>query len=162
MIPCKNILKWTSSSLPTHFKCMTTFATPYRICSSIFSSIYLWIDIWQKNLSTSSLCNKFIFFVMGSPFMWSTSGNEASGRSGNPEGGGIISNPLPPYGWEKVNWSAKIWEPRPLTVCSIGVKVVFLCARQYMSWNIFLIKVLNNLWYSKHQIPTRSCSEAYL
>ena len=48
------------------------------------------------------------------------------------------------------------------TVCWIGVKVAVLCARQYMSWNMFLIKVLNNFWYFEHQILTMICSEAYL
>ena len=48
------------------------------------------------------------------------------------------------------------------TVCWIEVKVAVLCAHQYMPWNLLLIKVLHNSWYSKHQIPTRTCSEAYL
>ena len=50
----------------------------------------------------------------------------------------------------------------PSTVCWIGVKVAVLCARQYMPWNLLIINVLNNFWYFKHQIPTRTCSEAYL
>ena len=48
------------------------------------------------------------------------------------------------------------------TVCWIGVKVAVLCAQQYMSWNIFLIKVLNNFWYFEHPILTMIYSEAYL
>ena len=48
------------------------------------------------------------------------------------------------------------------TVCWIEVKVVVLCAQQYMSWNIFLIKVLNNIWYFEHPILTMICLEAYL
>ena len=47
-------------------------------------------------------------------------------------------------------------------VCWIEVKVAVLCAHQYMPWNLLLIKVLDNFWYFKHQIPTRTCSEAYL
>ena len=50
----------------------------------------------------------------------------------------------------------------PITVCWIEVKVAVLCAHQYMPWNLLLIKVLDNFWYFKHQIPTRTCSEAYL
>ena len=30
-----------------------------------------------------------------------------------------------------------------------------------MSWNILLIRVLNNFWYFKHQILTRICPEGY-
>ena len=52
------------------------------------------------------------------------------------------------------------WEPG--TVCWIGVKVAVLCAQQYMSWNIYLIKVLNNFWYFEHPILTMTYSEAYL
>ena len=37
------------------------------------------------------------------------------------------------------------------------VKVVVLCARQYMPWNLLLIIVLNNFWYFKHQTLTRIC-----
>ena len=48
------------------------------------------------------------------------------------------------------------------TVCWIEVKVVVLCAQHYMSWNIFLIKVLNNIWYFEHPILTMICLEAYL
>ena len=48
------------------------------------------------------------------------------------------------------------------TVCWIGVKVAVLCTQQYMSWNIFLIKVLNNFWYFEHPILTMTYSEAYL
>ena len=48
------------------------------------------------------------------------------------------------------------------TVCWIEVKVAVLCARQCMPWNLLIIKVLNNFWHFKHQIPTRTCSEAYL
>ena len=48
------------------------------------------------------------------------------------------------------------------TVCWIEVKVAVLCAHQYMPWNLLLIKVLDNFWHFKHQIPTRTCSEAYL
>ena len=48
------------------------------------------------------------------------------------------------------------------TVCWIGVKVAVLCARQYMSWNIFLIKVLNNFWYFEHRILTMIYSKPYL
>ena len=48
------------------------------------------------------------------------------------------------------------------TVCWIGVKVAVLCAQQYMSWNIFLIKILNNFWYFEHPILTMIYSEAYL
>ena len=33
---------------------------------------------------------------------------------------------------------------------------------QYMPWSLILIKVLNNFWCFKYQIPTRTCSEAYL
>ena len=47
-------------------------------------------------------------------------------------------------------------------VCWIEVKVAVLCARQYMLWNLIIIKVLNSIWYFKHQIPTSICSEAYL
>ena len=46
--------------------------------------------------------------------------------------------------------------------CWIEVKVAVLCARQYMPWNLFLIKILNNFWHFKHQILTRISSEAYL
>ena len=48
------------------------------------------------------------------------------------------------------------------TVCWIGVKVAVLCAWQYMPWNIFLIKVLNNVWYFEQPILTMIWSEAYL
>ena len=48
------------------------------------------------------------------------------------------------------------------TVCWIGVKVAFLCAWLYISWNIFLIKVLNNFRYFEHPILTMTYSEAYL
>ena len=48
------------------------------------------------------------------------------------------------------------------TVCWIEVKVAVLCARQYMPWNLLLIKVLNSFWYFKHQISTRIGSKAYL
>ena len=48
------------------------------------------------------------------------------------------------------------------TVCRIGVKVAVLCAQQFMPWNILIIKVLNNFWYFKYQIPTRTCSKAHL
>ena len=57
-------------------------------------------------------------------------------------------------------YSAVIWGVG--TVCWIRVKVVVLCAHKYMLWNLLLIKVLNNFWYYKHQIPTGTCSEAYL
>ena len=49
-----------------------------------------------------------------------------------------------------------------ITVCWIGVKLVVLCAQQYIPRNLLIIKVLNNFWYFKHQIPSRTCSEAYL
>ena len=48
------------------------------------------------------------------------------------------------------------------TVCWIEVKVAVLCAQQYMPWNLLIIKVLNNFWYFKHQIPTMIGSKAYL
>ena len=48
------------------------------------------------------------------------------------------------------------------TVCWIGVKVAVLCARQYISWNIFVIKVLNDFWYFNHPILTMISTEAYL
>ena len=50
----------------------------------------------------------------------------------------------------------------PPPVCWIGVKGALLCAQQYMSWNIFLTKVLNNFWYFEHPILTMIYSEAYL
>ena len=52
--------------------------------------------------------------------------------------------------------------PPHSAVCWIGVKVAVLCARQYMSWNIFLIKVLNNFWYFEHPILTMTYLEVYL
>ena len=55
-----------------------------------------------------------------------------------------------------------IWSISWGTVCWIGVKVSVLCARQYMSWNIFLIKVLNNFWYFEHPILTMTYLEVYL
>ena len=48
------------------------------------------------------------------------------------------------------------------TVCWIEVKVVVLCARQYLPWNLLIITVLNKFWYLKHQILTRIFSETYL
>ena len=47
-------------------------------------------------------------------------------------------------------------------VCWIGVKLAVLCARLYMHWNIFIIKVLNNVWYFQQPILSMICSEAYL
>ena len=64
-------------------------------------------------------------------------------------------------GWKRMRRS-KFFHTGSPTVCWIGVKVAVLCARQYMSWNIFLIKVLNNFWYFEHPILTMICSEAYL
>ena len=48
------------------------------------------------------------------------------------------------------------------TVCWIEVKVAVLCARQYMPWNLLIIKVFNIFLYFKHQILTSICSEAIL
>ena len=48
------------------------------------------------------------------------------------------------------------------TVYWIEVKVAVFSARQYMLWNIFIIKVLNIFWYFKLEILTRICSEAFL
>ena len=50
----------------------------------------------------------------------------------------------------------------PLTVRWNEIKVAVLCARQYMPWNLLLIKVLNNFWYFKHQTSTMIWSEAYM
>ena len=75
---------------------------------------------------------------------------------------------------EKVNFPSEIFWPLlwlylslsrtwcPCTVCWIEVKVAVLCSRQYIPWNLLIIKFLNNFWYFKHQILTRICSEAYL
>ena len=56
----------------------------------------------------------------------------------------------------------KVWQSGKGTVCWIGFKVAVLCAQQYMFWNIFIIKVLNNFWYFEHPILTMICLEAYL
>ena len=62
------------------------------------------------------------------------------------------------------NWLHPVtgWWPGPCTVCWIEVKVAVLCACQYMPWNLFLIIILNNFWYFKHQTSTGICSEACL
>ena len=76
--------------------------------------------------------------------------------------------------WSEVENRTKVWlgafhkecqilrRGKGGTVCWIEVKLAVLCARQYMPWNLLLIKVLNNFWYFKHQILTRISSEAYL
>ena len=60
--------------------------------------------------------------------------------------------------FHQLNWLQR----RRCTVCWIGVKVAVLWAVQYMPWNVFLIKVLNNVWYFEQPILTMICSEAYL
>ena len=62
-------------------------------------------------------------------------------------------SPLTPKFWQKKEAKTVRW---------IEVKVAVLFARQYMPWNLLLIKVLNKFWYFKHQIPTGTFSEAYL
>ena len=64
--------------------------------------------------------------------------------------------------WGQVYVEGIICPPPHGTGCWIRVKVAVLWARQCMSWNIFLIKVLNNFWYFEHWILTMICWEAYL
>ena len=66
-----------------------------------------------------------------------------------------------------INFHVVIWQTffncsSSCTVCWIGVKVAVLCAWKYMSWNTFLIKVLNKFWYFEHSTLTIIYLEAYL
>ena len=65
----------------------------------------------------------------------------------------------------QVGASVSIWwawsAPPPPQCVELDLRWQF-CVGQYMSWNIFVIKVLNIFWYFEHPILTMICLEAYL